>query len=61
MTAVFCDRCGSPTDDNDHSACASARALEPPRHCPQCRRRLIVQVTPSGWTARCTLHGNLDG
>jgi hypothetical protein len=33
------------------------RYLEPPRYCGFCRRRLVVQVTPRGWTARCVEHG----
>ena len=32
-------------------------ALEPPRYCPQCRRRMVVQVLPRGWSARCSEHG----
>jgi len=27
--------------------------LDPPRFCGRCGRRLTVQVTPAGWTARC--------
>jgi hypothetical protein len=34
-------------------------ALEPPRYCVRCRRRMIVQVLPTGWTARCSAHGEL--
>lgn len=33
--------------------------LEPPRYCPQCRRRMVVQVLPRGWSARCSEHGVL--
>jgi hypothetical protein len=54
---VYCDRCGRETGDADHAACARARDLEPPRYCAQCRRRMVVQVTPTGWTARCVEHG----
>jgi len=36
-----------------------ARELEPPRYCTHCRRRMVVQVTPVGWTARCVEHGEL--
>jgi hypothetical protein len=53
----FCDRCGEPLDPGGHAACAAARSLEPPRFCPQCRRRMKVQVVPSGWTATCVEHG----
>ena len=57
MDAPFCDRCGEPAGTGSHEACARARALEPPRYCRSCRRRLVVQVTPLGWTARCAEHG----
>jgi hypothetical protein len=54
----FCDRCGEP---GVHEACVRARKLEPPRFCPQCRRRMKVQVTPAGWSATCSEHGATDG
>jgi len=54
----YCDRCGKP---GVHEACVAARALEPPRYCARCRRRMVVQVTPGGWTARCVEHGELSG
>ncbi|HYN93025.1 MAG TPA: hypothetical protein VES42_04170 [Pilimelia sp.] len=60
-TASFCDRCGEPLTAGAHPACASARALEPPRFCPACRRRLKVQVLPTGWTATCVAHGTTTG
>ncbi|ONH33853.1 hypothetical protein [Pseudofrankia asymbiotica] len=53
----YCDRCGEPAATGSHDRCAAARALEPPRYCPTCRRRLVVQVVPTGWTARCAEHG----
>jgi hypothetical protein len=56
---LFCDRCGRALADGGHESCERARALEPPRFCPQCRRRMVVQVTPTGWTARCSEHGEL--
>jgi hypothetical protein len=59
MAATYCDRCGRLLADGDHRACAQARELEPPRYCGQCRRRMVVQVTPAGWTARCVEHGEL--
>ena len=57
--AAFCDRCGEPLD-RGHPACAAARELEPPRFCPQCRRRMKVQVVPTGWSATCVEHGVLQ-
>jgi hypothetical protein len=56
---MYCDRCGEPTESGAHIACAEARTLEPPRYCPHCRRRMVVQVTPTGWHARCVEHGEL--
>jgi ribosomal protein S18 acetylase RimI-like enzyme len=35
--------------------------LEPPRYCGACGRRMVVQVTPRGWTARCSTHGRRAG
>ncbi|MDT4956495.1 MAG: hypothetical protein QOD31_294 [Pseudonocardiales bacterium] len=54
---LFCDRCGADATTGAHADCVRARALEPPRYCSRCRRRMIVQVTPGGWTARCAEHG----
>ncbi len=56
---LFCDRCGAEAGHGDHSACTVARRLEPPRYCGSCARRLVVQVTPTGWTATCSRHGTL--
>jgi hypothetical protein len=53
----FCDHCGHRADDGDHAACGAARALEPPRYCPQCGRRTVVKVTPHAWSSRCPRHG----
>ncbi|MBA9007476.1 MULTISPECIES: biotin synthase auxiliary protein BsaP [Thermomonospora] len=56
---TYCDRCGKPSADGGHEQCRQARALEPPRYCGRCARRMVVQVTPTGWTARCVEHGIL--
>ncbi|GAA2342569.1 hypothetical protein [Dactylosporangium salmoneum] len=56
---AYCDRCGEPRASGSHDACLAARELEPPRYCGQCRRRMKVQVLPSGWTASCVEHGAL--
>lgn len=53
----YCDRCGGALTIGDHPACRSARALEPPRFCGACRRRMRVQVLPTGWRAVCVEHG----
>jgi len=53
-----CGRCGRSRDDGDHVACDAALVLEPPRYCPACRRRMTVQVSPAGWRATCSVHGD---
>ncbi|MBX6371198.1 MAG: hypothetical protein IRZ02_02930 [Acidothermus sp.] len=59
VAGVFCERCGSPQAEGDHGACGVVRVWEPPRYCAQCGRRLVVQVLPVGWTARCPQHGEV--
>jgi hypothetical protein len=59
-TSVYCDRCGEMLASGAHRSCQHARELEPPRYCPQCRRRMVVQVTPAGWRALCSEHGMLS-
>ena len=54
---MYCDQCGQPRADGEHVRCDAARELEPPRYCADCRRRMVVQVTPTGWTARGVEHG----
>ncbi|HJT96256.1 MAG TPA: hypothetical protein VJ777_30615 [Mycobacterium sp.] len=39
---------------------AAQLGLEPPRFCADCGRRMVVQVRPDGWSARCSRHGELD-
>lgn len=34
--------------------------LEAPRFCQLCGRRMVVQVRPDGWTAKCSRHGEVD-
>ncbi|GAA5181235.1 hypothetical protein GCM10023322_15400 [Rugosimonospora acidiphila] len=58
---VYCDRCGGELAGGAHPACRAARALEPPRYCPTCRRRMKVQVLPAGWRAQCVEHGEARG
>lgn len=68
--AAFCGHCGEPEDGGDrppsyahpasaHHACGERLAMEPPRYCTACRRRMKVQVTPLGWSAECSRHGVL--
>jgi hypothetical protein len=54
---TFCDQCGEDVAHGGHETCAQRRVLEPARYCPQCRRRMVVQVLPLGWSARCVEHG----
>ncbi|MEU5787375.1 MULTISPECIES: biotin synthase auxiliary protein BsaP [Micromonospora] len=58
---TWCDRCGEDATAGPHAACAAARALEPPRYCARCRRRMKVQVLPVGWSATCVEHGEIRG
>lgn len=39
---------------------AAQLGLEPPRFCAECGRRMVVQVRPDGWWARCSRHGQVD-
>jgi ribosomal protein S18 acetylase RimI-like enzyme len=54
LPLAWCELCGRA---GTHARCRAALELEPPRYCPACRRRMVVQVTPTGWTARCAEHG----
>jgi ribosomal protein S18 acetylase RimI-like enzyme len=54
-----CGHCGRPLTDGGHDECVRMLALEPPRFCTVCARRMVVQVTPAGWTARCVEHGTV--
>lgn len=56
LPLAYCGHCGGP---GTHAACERMLELEPPRYCAQCRRRMVVQVHPTGWTARCVEHGVL--
>ena len=59
MSPLFCDRCGLALAEGDHTGCRAARQLEPPRYCTACRRKLRVQVLPTGWHAVCVEHGQI--
>lgn len=54
--ATYCGHCGLPAAQGSHDACARSLELEPPRYCVKCRRRMVVQVMPDRWTARCSEH-----
>jgi hypothetical protein len=53
---------GIETGDAAGSAVPTAAqlGLEPPRFCAACGRRMIVQVRPDGWWAKCSRHGHVD-
>ena len=55
--AAWCGQCGEALDAEGHAGCRRRAELEPPRYCARCRRRMVVQVMPTGWTARCSEHG----
>lgn len=57
----WCGQCGEALTPEDHAACRRGAVLDPPRFCAQCRRRMVVQVTPTGWTAKCVEHGLTSG
>ncbi len=57
---TYCGQCGKPLADAVHDTCAARLELEPPRYCGQCARRMVVQVLPGGWTARCSQHGDVS-
>lgn len=39
---------------------AARLGLEPPRFCADCGRRMVVQIRPDGWWAKCARHGLVD-
>ncbi len=52
---MHCTGCGRPSTE-----CAGCgRALDPPRFCPHCGRRMTVTVIPTGWVARCRDHAEI--
>lgn len=53
----WCGWCGQELHATGHVRCRRAAELDPPRWCGRCRRRMVVQVVPTGWTARCSEHG----
>lgn len=57
---AYCGQCGERIGDGAHEACAARLELDPPRYCGRCARRMVVQVLPGGWTARCPRHGSIS-
>ena len=58
LPLTVCALCGEPGVHQPHVA---ALKLEPPRYCTRCGRRMVVQVHPTGWSAKCVVHGTLTG
>lgn len=61
VLAPWCGHCGEALTAEGHAGCRRMAELDPPRYCPDCRRRMVVQVTPTGWSARCVEHGARTG
>lgn len=59
--APWCGWCGAALTPEGHEACRRATDLDPPRYCAGCRRRMVVQITPTGWSAVCSEHGRRTG
>lgn len=58
---VFNVYTGSPAGTAGAAVPTIARlGIQPPRFCAACGRRMVVQVRPNGWTARCSRHGPVD-
>jgi hypothetical protein len=56
----YCAWCGRPDTGAGHEKCrARLSMVDPPRFCTHCARRMVVQVTPAGWSATCSRHGQL--
>jgi hypothetical protein len=59
---IHCSGCGRPRSEGDHAECERRQRLtDPPRFCECCGRKLVVQVLPIGFTARCVRCGELPG
>lgn len=57
---TYCSFCGKEEADGDHGFCRQRLSMiDPPRYCSECARRMVVQVTPDGWAARCSRHGEI--
>ncbi|WP_165242774.1 hypothetical protein [Corynebacterium lizhenjunii] len=57
---VFHPNTGQPYSADAPLHPAAAAGLDVPRYCQLCGRRMVVQVRPDGWSARCSRHGELD-
>ena len=55
----YCHRRTAPAAATSTECAGCGRALDPPRFCPECGRRMTVTVIPTGWVARCRDHAEL--
>ena len=60
MDARYNPFTGRPAGLDEPTARAVELGLEPPRFCEHCGRRMVVQVDPDGWWAKCSRHGLID-
>ena len=51
----FCTGCG-----REDPACPGCNQNDPPHYCPECGAWMAVLVTPTGWSARCRDHGEVE-
>ncbi len=58
VAVTHCTGCGRPAPDCPTGGVCTT-AFEPPRHCPECGRRLAVRISPTAWVAKCRDHGEL--
>src|SRR5579875_1719246 len=57
---AYCAGCGRPAGEGEHADCRRRQgATDPPRFCVFCGRKLVVQVLPRSWRARCVKCGEL--
>ncbi|MGH3621809.1 MAG: hypothetical protein ACRDQ5_08470 [Sciscionella sp.] len=58
MAESYCSWCGKLAGATGHERCERRLgSIDPPRYCSECARRMVVQVSPAGWTAWCSRHG----
>lgn len=57
--AAFNPFTGIERGDRPRPFRAADLGLEAPRFCPLCGRRMVAQVYPYGWKARCSRHGEV--
>ncbi|APT91619.1 hypothetical protein CPHO_00260 [Corynebacterium phocae] len=57
---IFHPNTGKPFEEGAKLHPAAAAGLDVPRYCQICGRRMVAQVRPDGWYAKCSRHGLLD-